>query len=158
MSVDAPSERPSRTELSRAPSWILLGFVIGAVFVLLLRRQYLVEEAMLNPPVAGAAAIDAADAEAASPTAARAGEPTALAFDAVWRAWGHHAVWVDDSTQVALWNAQSGDYRDAFEVIRKGDEFYFRPLSRLTRPVVDRGLGVAAPLQFTGPPVVSRRP
>jgi hypothetical protein len=65
MSVDAP-ERPSRTELSQAPSWILLGFVIGAVFVLLLRRQYLVEEAMLNPPVAGAAAIDTAGTGAIS--------------------------------------------------------------------------------------------
>lgn len=158
MSVDSPPARPSRTELSQAPSWILLGFVIGAVFVLLLRRQYLVEEALLSAPVAAETAAVAGEAEAVSPAAAQAGEPTALAFDAVWRAWGHHAVWVDDSTQVALWNARSGDYSDAFEVVRKGDEFYFRPLPRLTRPVVDRGLGVAAPLQFTGPAVVSRRP
>ena len=157
MSVDAPTRRTPRTELSQAPSWILLGFVIGAGFVFLLRRQYIVEEALLAPPVVEAAA-NAASENLTSPTAARAGEPTAVAFDAVWRAWGHHAVWVDDATQVALWNAKSGDYSDAFEVVRKGDEFYFRPLPALTRPMVDRGLGVGAPLQFTGPPVVSRRP
>ena len=157
MSVDAPTRRVPKKELSQAPSWILLGFVIGAVFVFLLRRQYIVEEALLAPPVVEAPA-NAASEGLASPTAARAGESTAVAFDAVWRAWGHHAVWVDDTTQVALWNAKSGDYSDAFEVVRKGDEFYFRPLPALTRPMVDRGLGVGAPLQFTGPPVVSRRP
>jgi hypothetical protein len=157
MSVGAPSQRPPRTELSQAPSWILLGFVIGAVFVIQLRRQYLVEEMQREPAVVEEASA-VAGSNLVSPTAARAGEPTAAAFDAVWRAWGHHAVWVDDTTQVALWNAQTGDYRDAFEVVRRGDEFYFRPLPELTRPTVERGLGVGAPLQFTGPPVVSRRP
>lgn len=157
MSVDTPTRWSPKTELSQAPSWILLGFVVGAVFVFLLRRQYIVEEALLAPPAVEAPA-SAASENLASPTAARAGEPTAAAFDAVWRAWGHHAVWVDDTTQVALWNAKSGDYSDAFEVVRRGDEFYFRPLPALTRPMVDRGLGVGAPLQFTGPPVVSRRP
>lgn len=158
MSVSAPAPRPPRTELSQAPSWILLGFVIGTVFVFLLRRQYLVEEAQLSQAAAVRDAVTATGSDAVSPTAARAGEPTAVAFDAVWRAWGHHAVWVDDSTQVALWNAQTGDYSDAFEVVRRGDEFYFRPLPKLTRPMVERGLGPGAPLQFTGPPVVSRRP
>jgi hypothetical protein len=111
-----------------------------------------------EPAAAVAEASASGGSSPDSPTAARAGEPTAAAFDAVWRAWGHHAVWLDDTTQVALWNAQTGDYSDAFEVVRRGDEFYFRPLPGLTRPMVERGLGLGAPLQFTGPPVVSRRP
>jgi hypothetical protein len=128
------------------------------VFVFLLRRQYLVEEMQREPAAAVAEASASGGSSPDSPTAARAGEPTAAAFDAVWRAWGHHAVWLDDTTQVALWNAQTGDYSDAFEVVRRVDEFYFRPLPGLTRPMVERGLGLGAPLQFTGPPVVSRRP
>ena len=158
MSGDAPSPRSPRAQLSQAPSWVLLGFVIGAVFVFLLRRQYLVEEMQREPAAAVAEASASGGSSPDSPTAARAGEPTAAAFDAVWRAWGHHAVWLDDTTQVALWNAQTGDYSDAFEVVRRGDEFYFRPLPGLTRPMVERGLGLGVPLQFTGPPVVSRRP
>ena len=158
MSGDAPSPRSPRAQLSQAPSWVLLGFVIGAVFVFLLRRQYLVEEMQREPAAAVAETSAPGGSGPDSPTAARAGEPTAAAFDAVWRAWGHHAVWLDDTTQVALWNAQTGDYSDAFEVVRRGDEFYFRPLPELTRPMVERGLGLGAPLQFTGPPVVSRRP
>ena len=43
----------------------------------------------------------------------------------------------------------TGDYTDCFEVLRSGEGYYFRSISRLTRPVLTHGVRPDSPLRFT---------
>jgi hypothetical protein len=145
---------PKASDLSKVPSWLLVGFVVGALFVGLLRRDYLVRS---SPVQASGGNVEST---LASPSpAVRPGEPSLSAVEAIWSVWGEHAVWVEEVTQISIWNTETLAFTDFFEVTRRADSYFFRCIPRLSRPVVDRGLGKAAPIQFTGPPVVSvRRP
>lgn len=154
MSTEETKTTPRPSELSKVPSWLLLGFVVGALFVGLLRRNYLVKTSALSE----AETSPAVPLALPSP-AVRSGEPSLSAVEAIWAVWGEKAVWVDDVTQISIWNTETLSFADHFEVTRRGDSAFFRSIPRLSRPVVDRGLGAAAPIQFTGPPVIApRRP
>ncbi len=132
---------------------MLLGFVIGATFVFLLRRDYI---RPVPPPPAHAAAP--APALLAVEASERKTDAPVATIEAVWAVWGGHAIWEGETTQVALWNVDKGGFSEFFEVVRYGDHVYFRTLTRLTRPVIDRGLGIECPLQFTSPsPAKARR-
>lgn len=147
------SDSPSlRAQPSKVPSWILLGFIIGGVFVLLLRREYI-----RSDPPAMAETVRPVPAAPALQAVERKPESSLATIEAVWESWGHHAIWEGETTQVALWNVERASFSDFFEVVRFGDHVYFRGLTRLTRPVVDRGLGIQCPLQFTAPAAVSIR-
>lgn len=153
MPADYHEHSPPPAPPSKVPSWMLLGFIIGATFVFLLRRDYI---RPVPPPVA------LADTSGPSSTTIQAVErkPDAslATIEAVWAVWGEHAIWEGETTQVAMWNVDKGGFSEFFEVVRYGDHVYFRSLTRLTRPVIDRGLGIQCPLQFTAPaPVNSRR-
>ena len=41
-------------------------------------------------------------------------------IEAVFEEWGSHAIWVDDTTEVALWNSADRDFTDYYEVRRFG--------------------------------------
>jgi len=144
-------------ELSKVPSWILLGFLIGAAFVFLLRREYLFDGDGAAP-----ALVEPQPAVASLPPTSltvRKGDPSLSAIEAIWTAWGEHAVWIGELSEVALWNTQNLAFSDYVEVTRRGDFYFFRSIPKLTRPIVDRGLGIKAPVQFTGPPpAASLRP
>ncbi len=151
MATDYSNSPSLRAQPSKVPSWILLGFIIGGLFVLLLRREYIRSEAPVPAaagPVPAPPAMQVVERKPESPLAT---------IEAVWASWGHHAIWEGETTQVALWNVEQGRFSDFFEVVRFGDHVYFRGLTRLTRPVVDRGLGMQCPLQFTAPAGVSTR-
>jgi len=131
---------PSADKLSKTPSWIMLGFILGAVFVAALPpwRQ---------PPAPAAAPVPAL--EPARPSAPR--EPAPLTtIEAVFAEWQRHAVWSDDTTEVALWNIRDKAFTDFYEVRRYGEALYFRTLPKLTRRIITHGKPLAgAPLQFT---------
>lgn len=140
---DPKPEKPyplSTAKMSKTPSWIMLGFLLGAAFVAAL------------PPLRKKPAPPAEPtrtAEPARPTEPR--EPAQLTtIEAVFAEWGRHAVWSDDTTEVALWNSQDRAFTDFYEVRRYGGVFYFRTLSRLTRRIITRGKPLPdSPLQFT---------
>jgi len=148
---------PRSGELSKVPSWILLGFLIGAAFVFLLRREYI-----FGSEAAAASLVEPALAVPAAPPpslTALKGEPSLTAIEAIWTAWGEHAVWMGEVSEVAMWNTQSLAFSDCLEVTRRGESYFFRSIPKLTRPIVDRGLGIKAPIQFTGPPpAAAKRP
>jgi len=137
MEADEPKP-PSPRQLSKIPSWISLGFVLGALFVW-----------SLPPP----ATDPAAPAVVRSPTpTAPAGSqvpPTLSDIEAVFAVWGHHAVWAHDLTEVALWDSQSLAFSRYYEVLRSGENYYFRSLDRLTRPILTHGVREDSPLQYT---------
>ncbi len=135
-SVRPPSSgRPSPT-----PSWVMLGFLLGALFVWSLPRRPVVPVA---PPVV--------EKKPEPPPSAPA-VPRVAAIEAVFEEWGQFAVWENDTTEVALWNPQANAYTDCFEVLRTSDHNYFRSIPRLTRPVLTHGVKENSPLQFTETP------
>jgi len=128
---------PSRPELppkpSMAPSWVLLGFGIGVLFIWMLPPS--------EPPAA--AGLE----PAAAPVARSA--PQIAVIEAVFAEWGSAASWENDVTEIALWSSETGSYSQCFQVIRTGGMYFFRSIPRLTRPVLTRGVRDNSPLQFT---------
>jgi len=159
----APPRPPPVKKLSKTPSWIMLGFVLGVVFVLSLpRRSAEVTEGREDV------------AEALSPSAFAHQLPPAVlrqesdftALEAVFNEWYSYAVWDGDVTEIALWDSEAGQYARFYEVLRApvGTRepgaaggtitFYYRSIPALTRPVLTRGVSASAPLLFTEPDVL----
>lgn len=156
MDPDSISERTHDRELSKVPSWIMLGFLVGGLFVFLLRREYIARtpvESRLPPPFAESAVMVPKEP---SLTEIK-GFPSLVAIENVWDEWGSHAIWADGTTEVALWNTQTEGFTDFFEAVTHDGRFYFRSIPKLTRPVADRGLGKESPLLFTTPAVAQKR-
>jgi hypothetical protein len=127
----APPAKPSH-----APSWVMVGFVLGALFVLALPRHRLAAPA--------APSLAPARSELSVLVA-----PPLTTIEAVFAEWGQYAVWDHDVTEVALWDSQTKDFSDDFEVLRVGDDDYFRSIPRLTRPVLTHGAPSGSPLRYT---------
>ena len=122
----------SRSRLSKTPSWITLGFILGALFVASLPREN------KNAPPA-----------VAEPPPVKLERPRLTEIEAVFADWGNGAVWQRDMTEVALWDTEKRAYSIFYEVVRNGDNFYFRSIPKFTRPVLTRGVNAQSPLQFT---------
>ena len=72
-------------------------------------------------------------------------------FEDVFAQLGSTAVWQNELTEVAFWNAPKRAFADCYEVLRVGDTFYFRSIPHLTRPVMTEGVPTNSPIQFTLP-------
>lgn len=121
---------------SMVPSWVLLGFIVGALFVWALPKP---ESAPTPAPV------DSAPPRAPSP-------PRITTIEAVFAEWGHYAVWHQERTEIALWNSATQAYSDCYEVLRHDGAFFFRSINRLTLPLLTHGPQANlenCPLQFT---------
>ena len=135
---ESPAE--PRPKPSKTPSWIMLGFLLGAVFVVALPP-------LRKKPAPETVALRAIDPP--KPTVPRDPGPLTIIED-VFATWSKYAVWSDDVTEVALWNINEKAYSDFYEVRRYGDIFFFRTIPRLTRRIIARGKHISdSPLQFT---------
>jgi len=131
MDEPAQSYPPSVARLSKTPSWVMLGFVLGALFVWALPE---VEKSVSPaPPVA----------------VLKLSRPQATEIEAVFAVWGRYALWDNDVTEVALWDVDKRAYSICYEVLRNGEKMYFRSISSLTRPVLTHGAPESSPLLFT---------
>jgi len=133
MDEDAPEPTPSVRKLSKTPSWITLGFLLGAAFVWSLPEPQKAPEPELPTQVV------------------KLERPQQTEIEAVFSYWQDHAVWENDLTEVALWDTERKSYSICYEVLRNGDLYYFRTIPHLTRPVLTRGIPSDTPLQFTEP-------
>ena len=133
----APDETPSapREKPSTIPSWVMLGFLLGILFMWLLPKP--------EPP--SKAQVPEGPREAANTPVV----PRLTAIEAVFAGEGHPVLWENDLTEVALWNPEAQAYTDFFEVLRTDKGYYFRSLSRLTRPAMNRGVKPDSLLLFT---------
>ena len=140
---DAPRRKKeyplSTAKLSKTPSWIMLGFVLGALFVIAL------------PPLGKKSTPPAGPPRKVEFVNRAPREPQPLMMiEAVFAEWGHHAVWSEGTTEVALWNIEQKAFTDFYEVRRFGGTFYFRTITGLTRRILTHGVPRAkSPLQFT---------
>lgn len=135
---DEPRKKhpPSPAKMSKVPSWISVGFVLGALFMMVLPKP--APKVVAPPP------------PRVEPP--RAPAPANLTtIEAVFEQWGKYVVWDGDTTEVALWNAGTEGFTDFYEVRRIGDEVYFRTIPKLTRRVVRHGRQPPpeCPLEFT---------
>jgi hypothetical protein len=134
---DEPPKKypPVPAKMSKVPSWISLGFVLGVMFVWAIPKHEPVPE--LTPP---------------PPPPPKIAEPTKLTtIEAVFEAWGQYAVWDRDTTEVVYWNPGTEEFSEFFEVRRIDDALYFRSIPKLTRRVINHGKAppAACPLKFT---------
>lgn len=146
---DDPEVPPKRyplspAKMSKTPSWIMLGFVLGALTVIALpplRKS--------TPRPVMAESRGAADKES-NQRNDPAPPPQLTTIEAVFALWGQHAAWTDSMTEVALWNSHRQSYSDFYEVMRDGNTFYFRSIPTLTRRIIERGKPMPdSPLLFT---------
>jgi hypothetical protein len=173
---DDPAMPAAEKKPSLIPSWVTLGFILGALFVLALPRA---ERAMrtrggdgdreAEGSVGGATAGSASGGRAegatgegkvgtgdGAPAAESAGGvgghrplPHLATIEAVFAQWGHYAVWKNDVTEVALWSPETKDFTDFYEAVRVGETVYFRSIPHLTRPLLTHGVPADSPLSFT---------
>jgi hypothetical protein len=123
-----------RMRLSKTPSWITLGFLLGALFVWTLPRPEKNRDTVLSTDVA--------------PRVVQLERPKLTEVEAVFAEWERYAVWKNGTTQIAMWDTEKRSYSIFYEVLRSNDEYYFRSIPRLTRPLLTRGVPSEAPLQF----------
>ena len=134
----------SPAKMSKTPSWIMLGFVLGVLCVIALLPRLQKKTASLPE--------SARRLEFTKPPAPRQPQPL-MKIEGVFAEWGNYALWSDDdTTEVALWNEEQRDFSDFYEVRRDGKTYYFRTLTRLTRRVfTPPNLPADSPLRFTEP-------
>ncbi len=132
-----PPAKPVSEKPSQIPSWVTLGFVLGALFVLALPKR--------APVAAPLPVVQEAPVHGDLP----AEPPKMTTIEAVFAAWDKYAVWSNDTTEVALWDAGLKSFSDCYEVVRSGNEYYFRSIPGLTRPVLTHGVVENSPLVFT---------
>jgi hypothetical protein len=137
MDDENPSE-PVQRKPSQVPSWVTLGFVLGALFVLALPRRAGLEP---SPKPAREAASDRPSKPAAA--------PRVTTIEAVFAAWDKYAVWSNDTTEVALWSPDTMSYSECYEVLKTANGYYFRSIAKLSRPILTHGVVEESPLQFT---------
>ena len=139
---DEPAEEKefplTPSKLSKTPSWIMLGFILGALFVWMLPR---------DPEPA---ALPTLQKRTAPTEPARTAITTLTTIEAVFENWGKHATWFDDLTEVALWSSETMSFSEFYEVKRTRDALYFRSIPKLTRRIIRHGTPLPdSPLQFT---------
>jgi len=71
--------------------------------------------------------------------------------ESVFSEWGRYAVWEHELTELALWDVDTRRFSRFYEILRSGENYYFRSIAGLTRPVLTHGVEVNAPLLFTEP-------
>lgn len=130
------------SKMSKTPSWVMLGFVLGAAFVLAL-PDWQKDESPPPQPVPARAAEPEPPAPPRTP-------PPLSRVEAVFEDWGRYAVWSDETTEIALWDPAEERFSDFYEVRRIEGVLYFRSIPRLTRRVIKPGRQLAgSPLLFT---------
>jgi hypothetical protein len=147
MDDDTPTEPqpPRPAKMSMTPSWVMLGFVLGAFFVWALPEP---EKTPPSPP----ARVERAPEQ----TMPASRLPRLTDVEAVFAQWDRYAIWDNDATEVAYWSEETRSFSNFFEVLRLGDRLFFRSIPKLTRPLVKRGVEARSPFLFTGVAEVSR--
>jgi hypothetical protein len=138
-------EKPPMERLSKVPSWIMLGFVIGGIVALTVKREIDLRD---RASEASSAAVVPTPVPTPSPEPHHAGLNV---MEDIFEKWQANAIWSHDLTQVAFWDPTTNRYSEYVEVLRNGDDLYFRTLPALTWPLIEDGVSPDTPLRFAEP-------
>lgn len=132
-SPEAPRPKPSKI-----PSWIMLGFLLGALFVWALPRPRtaVVTQAPVTPVLSAPAF---------------ATHPRFSDLEASFTEWQQYALWSGELAYVVMWDAETRTFRDCYEVQRRSDEFFFRSVPRPKNLRAREDVPANSPLQFLNP-------
>ncbi len=147
MSTDDDLPPVPREKLSKTPSWIMVGFVLGCVFAYAADRELEKRRA----PAPAPAEKTVAAAPVPPPLQTSAMRLSQNEVDAIFRQFAEGAVWENDITEVAVWNPEVKKFSDLVEVMRSGGYFYYRPILQLTRPLISVDPAPGVLLLFTEP-------
>lgn len=130
---------------SFAPLWLTLGFAAGLAFGWAAFRS--------ETPRAAAAPVATKSASTAAPerTQVPVNAGTLRAVEQTFERWGGYAIWENDVTEIAAWDARRKRHADFYAVRRHDGKFYFRSLAALSRPIIDHGASATMPIAFTEP-------
>lgn len=129
----------------------MVGFLLGCLFTYTVQHELKKREAVEAPKDPVPTVLTAVPPPAPEQPAAPKPRPSYTDVEAVFAMYHEKAVWENDLTEVALWNSVTGKFSELFEVMRSGDEFYFRSLPGLTRPLIDYDNDPGLPIRFTEP-------
>ncbi len=132
---------------NRAPAWMTLGFALGLGFA----GIYLRTKSTVTVPEVPAAptVLPNAPGRPMQVVPNLPHDATTLGeVELQFRTWGGYAIWQNNVTQFALWNASTDSYGDFYEVRRSSRLYYFRTLPREDWPLIDHGEVVRCPLWF----------
>jgi len=157
MSMEPDNEAPVREKaagMSRTPSWVMLGFVLGAAFVWLLPktaggRGGLGREEPPAKAAAKPAGAQPARPAAAAPVAAKPAPRQLSVVEAVFEEHGKNAIWDRNRTEVAVWNSDKAAFCDYYEAYRDEGTVWFRSIPVLTRPLLALAGRSDVPIVFT---------
>jgi hypothetical protein len=137
-----------REKLSKTPSWIMVGFIIGAMFAYGVQREAARRNQSIPPPPPPPVPVKV---EPQKSVAVIKDHASLTAIENVFKQYEDQAVWRNDITEVALWNAETNKFSELFEVMRSGEYYYYRTIPHLTRPVIRHNVNPDLPLRFTEP-------
>jgi hypothetical protein len=132
-----------KEKLSKTPSWIMVGFVIGCLFAYVADRE-LEKRRVKDAPPPPAPVVPVT-----SPVVPAALRLSQTEVDAIFTQAEAGAVWEHDITEIVVWNSRTQKFSDYVEVMRSGPYFYYRPISRLTRPLITAEAPPGALILFT---------
>lgn len=141
---DNPSPRTypmSPAKMSKTPSWIMLGFVMGALAAAAFLRQPQ-KPAEVPPPPAAVTPPE--------PEKPRFPQPLSK-IEVVFELYGKEALWDrNETTEVGLFDFEANRIADFYEIRRMEGKLFFRTIPELTRRVlVTEKTDPNNPLQFT---------
>jgi len=137
MDEEIPDPKPAKPSL--AFSWATLGFILGALFVIAL------------PPRHRETPVVREETPPAPPAVEKKLPPLRLStIEAVFESWGQYAAWNGDATEVAMYDSDTKDFTDCYQVVRTPNgAYFFRSISRLSQPLLTHGVPEGSPLRFT---------
>ena len=137
MSDEEPVDKKN---LSQAPSWVMVGFLAGALMMWSLgdREPDPPERQPAPPPPRTAQEIMSEQPQ----VTARDNGASLKVVEALFSALQEWALWTEDRTEIGVWNSHTLSFSDRFEVVRLNDSWYFRPIAQFTR----------LPMEGYGPP------
>lgn len=134
----------------------MVGFILGAIFAYGVQRE-VDRRARSKPPAMPPVAAEPIKLEPPKAGALLKNRSSLAAIENIFEQYNTHAVWRNDITEVALWNAETDKFSECFEIMRSGDVYYFRTIPRLTRAVLKPNPAPDLPLRYTEPEDVQLR-
>ncbi len=147
MSSDAESAPASKP--SQVPSWIMVGFVVGALAMWLFESGEKASESETVVEAVAPAPAEPTTAEPLDNPLNMGGKPSIEVVQDLFAGLRDWAFWTDDRTEFAVWNSTTLSFSDHFEVIRGPDADYFRAIPAFSRLPLNGYGPENSPILFT---------